>query len=124
MPETASTESRTLEAVKVAVKAAEDKQAEEIVVLDMRETFPITDYFLVMSGSNTRKLRSIAGNIEEQLAKTGLKPYMREGTPDSAWILLDYIDFVVHVFRTEEREFYQIEHLWKDAPVVKLTGQA
>lgn len=123
MPETASTENRTMEAVRIAVKAAEEKQAENIIVLDMRETFPITDYFLVMSGSNTRKLRSIAGNMEEQLAKIGLKPYMREGTPDSAWILLDYIDFVLHVFRTEEREFYQIENLWKDAPVVKLTGQ-
>jgi ribosome-associated protein len=117
-------ENRTLDAVKAAVAAAEDKQAENIQVLDMRETFPITDYFLVMSASNTRKLRSIAGNIEDELSKTGIKPYMREGTADSAWILLDYIDFVVHIFRTEEREFYQIERLWKDAPVVKLTGEA
>lgn len=119
-----SSNNRTLDAVKVAVAAADDKQAEDIQVLDMRETFPITDYFIVMSGSNTRKLRAIAGNVEEELAKIGLKPYMREGTPDSAWILLDYIDFVLHIFRTEEREFYQIERLWKDAPVVKLTGEA
>jgi ribosome-associated protein len=123
LPETSS-DNRTLDAVKVAVAAAEDKQAENILVLDMRETFPITDYFLVMSGSNTRKLRSIAGNIEDELARTGIKPYMREGSPDSAWILLDYIDFVVHIFRNEEREFYQIERLWKDAPLVKLTGEA
>ncbi|MFA5867502.1 MAG: ribosome silencing factor [Actinomycetota bacterium] len=119
-----SSDKRTLDAVKVAVAAAEDKQAENIQVLDMRETFPITDYFIVMSGSNTRKLRAIAGNVEAELGKIGLKPYMREGTPDSAWILLDYIDFVLHIFRTEEREFYQIERLWKDAPVVKLTGEA
>jgi ribosome-associated protein len=119
-----SSENRTLAAVKAAVAAAEDKQAENILVLDMRETFPITDYFIIMSGSNTRKIRSIAGNVEEELAKIGLKPYMREGTPDSAWILLDYIDFVLHVFRNEEREFYQIERLWKDAPQVKLTGEA
>jgi ribosome-associated protein len=119
-----SSENRTLVAVKVAVAAAEDKQAENIQVLDMRETFPITDYFIVMSGSNTRKLRSIAGNVEEELAKVGIKPYAREGTPDSAWILLDYIDFVLHIFRNEEREFYQIERLWKDAPLVKLTGEA
>lgn len=123
MSETSS-ENRTLAAVKAAVAAAEDKQAENILVLDMRETFPITDYFIIMSGSNTRKIRSIAGNVEEELAKIGLKPYMREGTPDSAWILLDYIDFVLHVFRNEEREFYQIERLWKDAPQVKLTGEA
>ncbi len=119
-----SSENRTLDAVKVAVAAAEDKQAENIQVLDMRETFPITDYFIVMSGSNTRKIRAIAGNVEKELAEVGLKPYMREGTPDSAWILLDYIDFVLHIFRTEERDFYQIERLWKDAPVVKLTGEA
>lgn len=117
-------DNRTLDAVKTAVAAAEDKQAENIQVLDMRETFPITDYFIIMSGSNTRKLRAIAGNVEEELAKVGIKPYMREGTPDSAWILLDYIDFVLHIFRNEEREFYQIERLWKDAPVVKLTGGA
>ena len=123
MPEMSS-EKRTLGAVKVAVAAAEDKQAENVQVLDMRETFPITDYFIVMSASNTRKLRSIAGNVEEELAKIGIKPYMREGTPDSAWILLDYIDFVLHIFRNEEREFYQIERLWKDAPLVKLTGEA
>lgn len=119
-----SSDNRTLDAVKVAVVAAENKQAENIQILDMRETFPITDYFIIMSGSNTRKLRAIAGNVEEELAKVGIKPYMREGTPDSAWILLDYIDFVLHIFRNEEREFYQIERLWKDAPVVKLTGGA
>lgn len=119
-----SSDNRTLDAVKVAVVAAENKQAENIQILDMRETFPITDYFIIMSGSNTRKLRAIAGNVEEELARVGIKPYMREGTPDSAWILLDYIDFVLHIFRNEEREFYQIERLWKDAPVVKLTGGA
>lgn len=119
-----SSDNRTLDAVKTAVVAAENKQAENIQILDMRETFPITDYFIIMSGSNTRKLRAIAGNVEEELAKVGIKPYMREGTPDSAWILLDYIDFVLHIFRNEEREFYQIERLWKDAPVIKLTGGA
>lgn len=120
MAELVSTDNKTLTAVKAVVAAAGDKQADNIVVLDMREVFPITDYFIIMSGSNTRKLKAIARNIEDELALTGLKPYIREGTADTAWILLDYIDFVIHIFRTEERDFYQIERLWKDAPVIAL----
>lgn len=112
---------RTLAAVEIAVNAAQDKQADNIVVMDMRVIFPITDYFIVMSAANTRKICAIASNIEEEIAKTGLKPYMREGTAESAWVLLDYIDFVIHIFRTEERDFYRIEQLWKEAPLVKLT---
>jgi ribosome-associated protein len=88
----------------------------------MRDTFPITDYFLIMSAGNTRKLRTISRNIEDKLLEeAGLKPYLREGAEDTGWMLLDYIDFVIHVFRTEEREFYRLEQLWQDAPVVTLT---
>ncbi len=113
---------RTLDAIRVAIAAAEEKQAENIVVMDMRETFPITDYFLIMSANNPRKLHAISRNIQDMLQKeSGLKPYLREGAEDTGWMLLDYIDFVVHVFRTEEREFYRLEQLWQDAPVVKLT---
>lgn len=113
---------RTLAAIRVAVAAAEEKQAENIIIMDMRETFPITDYFLVMSANNPRKVHAISRNIEDMLFKhSGLKPYLREGDADTGWMLLDYIDFVIHVFRTEEREFYRLEQLWQDAPVVKLT---
>ena len=113
---------RTLAAIRIAVAAAEEKQAENIVVLDMRKTFPITDYFLIMSANNPRKLRTISRHIEDMLLReAGLKPFLREGAEDTGWTLLDYIDFVIHVFRNEEREFYRLEQLWQDAPVVKLT---
>ena len=113
----------TLDAVRVVYAAAEEKQAENTVVLDMRETFPITDYFVVTSADNFRKVKAISRNIEDQLLiQKGLKPFLWEGTEETGWMLLDYLDFVVHVFRTEEREFYRLEQLWQDAPVVKLTG--
>lgn len=115
-------ENISLDAVRVVCEAAEEKQAENTIVLDMRETFPITDYFIVTSADNTRKVKSIARNIEDQLLlQKGIKPFLREGTEESGWMLLDYLDFLVHVFRTEEREFYRLEQLWQDAPVVKLT---
>ena len=123
MAEPQASGNRTLDAVRVAVDAAEEKQAGNVVVMDMRETFPITDYFIVMSANNPRALRAISRNIEDKLLEqTGLKPYLREGAEETGWMLLDYIDFVVHIFRTEEREFYRLEQLWQDAPVVKLTG--
>ena len=123
MTEGKTNKNRTLDAVRVAVAAAEEKQADNIVVMDMSETFPITDYFLVMSAGNPRKVKAISRNIEDKLlADTGLKPYVREGAEETGWMLLDYIDFVVHVFRDEEREYYRLEQLWQDAPVVSLTG--
>ena len=123
MADPAISKNITLDAVRVVCAAAEEKQAENTVVLDMRETFPITDYFIVTGGENPRKIKAISRNIEDQLlAQKGLKPFLREGDEGSGWILLDYLDFVIHVFRNEEREFYRLEQLWQDAPVVKLTG--
>lgn len=123
MTKPAKAENITLDAVRVVIEAAKEKQAENTVVLDMRETFPITDYFIVTGADNPRKVKAIARNIEDQLLKEkGLKPFLREGTEETGWMLLDYLDFLVHVFRTEEREFYRLEQLWQDAPVVKLTG--
>jgi ribosome-associated protein len=120
-----ATSNRTLDAVRVAVEAAEEKQADNVVVMDMRETFPITDYFVVMSAGNPRAVKAISRNVEDKLLEeAGLKPYLREGAEETGWMLLDYIDFVVHIFRTEERDFYRLEQLWQDAPVVKLTGGA
>lgn len=113
----------TLDAVRVVIDAAEEKQAENTVVLDMRETFPITDYFIVTGADNSRKVKAISRNIEDRLLeKKGLKPFLREGSEETGWMLLDYLDFVIHIFRNEEREFYRLEQLWQDAPAVKLTG--
>jgi ribosome-associated protein len=112
----------TLDAVRVVMEAADEKQAENTVVLDMRETFPITDYFIVTGADNPRKIKAISRNIEDRLLeKKGMKPFLKEGSEDTGWMLLDYLDFVVHIFRNEEREFYRLEQLWQDAPAVKLT---
>lgn len=104
--------------MKTAARAADDKKADNVLILDMRGVLPITDYFLICSGETTRQVKAIAEAIEERLVAAGVKPYMREGRAEAAWVILDYIDFVVHVFRTKEREYYQIERLWKDAPEV------
>jgi ribosome-associated protein len=101
-----------------AARAASDKQAEEIVVLDVHETIVITDYFVICTAGTHRQIRSVIDAVEDALRGLGVKPVRREGEPDAGWWLLDYIDVVVHVFGTEERAYYDLERLWSDAPRV------
>jgi ribosome-associated protein len=101
-----------------AARAASDKQAEEIVVLDVHETIVITDYFVICTAGTQRQIRSVIDAVEDALRGLGVKPVRREGEPDAGWWLLDYIDVVVHVFGTEERAYYDLERLWSDAPRV------
>lgn len=101
-----------------AARAADDKKAEDIQVMDMRETLGITDFFLLASGRNERQVRRIKEAIEERLTALGVKPARREGERWGHWILLDYLDFVVHIFLKEERMFYDLERLWK-VPLVE-----
>lgn len=101
-----------------AARAASAKQARDIVVMDVRELIVITDYFVVASGVNERQVRTIAEEVERTLATDGRKPARREGQRDGRWVLLDFVDLVVHVFHQEEREFYALERLWADAPTV------
>jgi ribosome-associated protein len=101
--------------VALAVAAAEDKQAKQIVVLDLRKAAGFTDFFVVASGTNTRQVRAIADSVTEQLAAKGVKPAYVEGYDRSEWILLDYFDFIVHVFAPETRVFYDLERLWGSA---------
>lgn len=110
-------ESREIAAA--AARAASDKKAHDILVLDMRDVLVITDFFVICSGNTDRQVRSIQEAVEEKLAALGVKPARREGVQHRRWVLLDYIDVVVHVFRQEEREYYEIERLWKDAPCVE-----
>ena len=98
-----------------AVHAAEDKKANDLVVLDMRKTHGFTDYFLICSGTNSRQIRAIADGVMEALAEDGVKPSHIEGYDRSEWILLDYFDFIVHIFATETRVFYGLERLWGSA---------
>ena len=110
--------------VKRAVKAAEDKQAMDLVVMDLRKADGFTDFFLIASGGNSRHVRAIADGIADSLAQAGVKPSHVEGYDRSDWILLDYFDFVVHVFGRETRVFYDLERLWGNADQIPVTEDA
>jgi ribosome-associated protein len=105
-----------------AVGAADDKQAADITVLDLREAAGFTDYFVICSGHNARQVRAIADHVVETLAAHGAKPAHVEGYDRSEWVLLDYFDFVVHVFAPETRLFYGLERLWGAAERVEIAA--
>ena len=102
-----------------AARAADDKKAQDVCIMDMREKLGITDFFLIASGRNERQVRRIQETIEERLRGIGVKPARREGQRFGRWILLDYMDLVVHVFLEEDRAFYDLERLWKDVPIIE-----
>jgi ribosome-associated protein len=108
--------------VSVAVGAASDKQASDVVVLDLRKAAGFTDFFVICSGNNSRQIRAIADGVAEALGAQGVKPSHIEGYGRSEWILLDYFDFVVHVFAPESRVFYGLERLWGNAEPVEVGG--
>ena len=109
-----------LDSVLVAAQAAADKKGRNIVAFDVSEQLAITDVFLIASANNERQVGAIVDGVEEQLLKRRLKPTRREGDRENRWVLLDYLDFVVHVQHTEERTLYNLERLWKDCPQVPL----
>ena len=102
-----------------AARAASEKQGSRIVILDVRDLIVITDYFVIASGSSDRQVRTIVEEVEKALRGMGVKPLRREGENEGAWVLLDFVDVVVHVFGDEERDYYDLERLWRDAPVVE-----
>ena len=102
-----------------AARAAAEKQGERIVVLDVRSLIVITDYFVIVSASSERQAKTIVEEVERALRGSGVKPIRREGESEGLWVLLDFVDVVVHVFREEERDFYDLERLWRDAPTVE-----
>ncbi|ASO19193.1 ribosome-associated protein [Actinoalloteichus hoggarensis] len=102
----------------VAARAAADKKAHEIVVLDVSDQLVITDCFVIASAPNERQVSAIVDGIEEKLRAVGVKPVRREGAREGRWVLLDFVDVVVHVQHAEERAFYGLERLWKDCPRV------
>jgi ribosome-associated protein len=101
-----------------AARAAADKQATDIVILDVHETIVITDLFVICSAGSMRQIRTVVDAVEDALRPLGEKPVRREGEPGGGWWLLDFIDVVVHVFGEEERDYYDLERLWRDAPRV------
>jgi ribosome-associated protein len=104
------------EAARAAARAAAAKQAEHIAILDVHGLIVITDYFVICSGTTERQVRTIVEEIEKVLRELGRKPVGREGESEGRWVLLDYVDLVVHVFAEQEREYYDLERLWGDAP--------
>ena len=105
--------------IRVAVAAALDRKAEELLVLDLAKISDFTDHFLICSGSNERQVQAIADNVIAKLRDEGVRPLHVEGLTHGRWVLLDYGgDLVIHIFRTETREFYALERLWSDAPDV------
>ncbi len=105
-----------------ALHAAEDKKATDIVVLYLRKAAGFTDYFVICSGTNPRQIRAIADAVIEALGAEGAKPAHVEGYERSEWVLIDYFDFIVHVFAPETRTFYALERLWGSAERVELHG--
>lgn len=103
----------------VAARAADSKAADDVVVLEVGPVMAVCEHFVIASGSNTRQVRTIAEEVEEQLKVAGgPKPIRMEGFDDLRWVLLDYGDFVVHVFLDETRRYYDLERLWSDVPRV------
>jgi len=100
------------EDVRVAVDAALDKQATRVTVLDLREDQAFTDFFIICTGSNIRQVQAIADAVEARLKASEVRPAHVEGYDRAEWILLDYFDFIVHVFTPDTREFYSLERLW------------
>ncbi len=111
---------RAVELVEIAAAAAADKLASDIIAYDVSEQLVITDAFLLCSAANDRQVRAIVDEIEERLRKAGARPARREGEREARWVLLDYIDVVIHVLHAEERAYYSLERLWKDCPVIPL----
>ncbi len=116
---------RSIELIKTAAQAAADKLAHDIIAYDVSDVLSITDAFLVASAPNDRQVRAIVDGIEDRLrSELDVKPVRREGERDGRWVLLDYVDIVVHVQHAQERVFYALERLWKDCPELPLPEDA
>ena len=108
--------SQTRQHVAQAVKAIEGKKGEDVVILEMdKSSGAFTDYFVVCSGTNPRQIQAIADDVQKNLAEAGQRPNSVEGYTQAEWVLLDYVDFVLHIFSERARKFYDLERLWKSA---------
>ena len=109
------------ELLETVVKAADSKRAEEIVALDVANVSLLADYFVIMQANSEGQVKAIADEIEEKVAAAGVQVRDIEGKNAANWVLLDFGDVVVHVFRTETRQFYNLEKLWAEAPLVDVS---
>ncbi len=111
-------EKSSLEIARLISRTALDKKAEDLIILDVRELSTFTDYFIIMSGRSTRHVQGLAEAVDSELRSKKLQEGSTEGLQEGHWVLLDYGDVVVHVFYTDDRQFYDLEGLWHDAPRV------
>lgn len=108
----------------VAARAAAAKLAEDIVIIDVSAQLVITDCFVIASGANDRQVIAIVDEVEEQMRRAGYKPARREGAREGRWVLLDYVDIVVHIQHRDERDFYALDRLWRDCPLIPFEPDA
>ena len=108
------------EMVKIAVKALEDKKAEDVKIIDIGGVSTIADYFIIANGSHQNQLQEMRDAVDEDLYKAGYPVKQVEGNSNSSWILMDYTDIIVHVFSKEDRLFYDLERIWKDGKEISI----
>ncbi|MGA7689390.1 MAG: ribosome silencing factor [Jiangellales bacterium] len=113
---------RSITNARIAAAAADDKLATDVIAFDVSEQIGIADVFLLCTGNTDRQVKAVVDEVEDRLREVDGRPLRREGEREGRWVLLDYGDLVVHVMAKDDREFYALERLWKDCPVVDLTG--
>ncbi|WP_134324620.1 ribosome silencing factor [Cumulibacter soli] len=113
---------RSIEIATIAATAADSKLGEDIVIIDVSDQLVITDCFVVVTATNERQASAITDAVEEALLAEQLKPVRREGAREGRWVLLDYVDIVVHVQHSDERNFYDLPRLWRDCPTIPFVG--
>ena len=111
--------SNSLEMVKLAKKALEDKKGQDIKIIDIREVTVIADYFLIADGSNPNQVQAMVDNVEEVMGKAGYECRQIEGNGSGGWVLMDYGDIIVHIFDMENRLFYDLERIWRDGKEIE-----
>ncbi len=109
-----------VELATIAARAAGEKQAQQTVAFDVSDQLAITDIFVITSAGNERQVRAVVDEIQAKLREVGVKPLRREGERQGRWVLLDYGEIVVHVQHEEERQYYALERLWRDCPLISL----
>ena len=115
---------RSIELAQAAVSAAADKLATDLSIVDVSDQLTITDCFVLASASNERQVKAVVDAVEERLRALDVKPVRREGEREGRWVLLDFLDIVVHVQHSEERVYYALDRLWKDCPTLPLPADA
>lgn len=106
----------------LGIAAALDKKATDVVVLDLRKASAFTDFFVICTGTNVRQVHAIADAVQAAIGQTGAKPALVEGLGRAEWVLIDYFDFIVHIFTPATREFYSLERLWGDAERIEVSA--